>query len=141
MAKHDLSPTIGAAPPPADCPGGTLPSVPPGRLFEDEMRARLLENIERIRQTLQYDDSEPEREPDPFDEVARQVREEINISVRRCLIASRNDMRRALEDMELGCYGRCQECGSEISRRRLEAAPWARFCVPCQDRMEKNEFD
>jgi DnaK suppressor protein len=30
-------------------------------------------------------------------------------------------------------YGVCQECGEEISAKRLAAVPWAKYCVTCQD--------
>jgi DnaK suppressor protein len=30
-------------------------------------------------------------------------------------------------------YGVCQECGEEISGKRLAAVPWAKYCVTCQD--------
>lgn len=30
-------------------------------------------------------------------------------------------------------YGVCAECGEPISAKRLEAVPWAKFCVRCQE--------
>jgi DnaK suppressor protein len=30
-------------------------------------------------------------------------------------------------------YGICQDCGTPISTKRLEAVPWATYCVNCQD--------
>lgn len=30
-------------------------------------------------------------------------------------------------------YGICQECGTLISTKRLEAVPWASYCLRCQD--------
>ncbi|HYM09309.1 MAG TPA: TraR/DksA family transcriptional regulator [Bryobacterales bacterium] len=30
-------------------------------------------------------------------------------------------------------YGICQECGTAISTKRLEAVPWANYCLQCQD--------
>jgi DnaK suppressor protein len=49
----------------------------------------------------------------------------------------------ALQRMEDGDYGVCQECGEEIAPKRLKAIPWAKFCVTCQDlvaaRAEDNE--
>jgi DnaK suppressor protein len=32
-------------------------------------------------------------------------------------------------------YGTCMECEEPISAKRLEAVPWARFCVTCQERI------
>src|SRR5215472_989756 len=39
----------------------------------------------------------------------------------------------ALLRIEQGTYGVCLECEEPISVKRLEAVPWARYCVPCQE--------
>jgi DnaK suppressor protein len=41
----------------------------------------------------------------------------------------------ALHRIELGVYGVCMECEEPISAKRLEAVPWARYCVGCQERI------
>jgi DnaK suppressor protein len=33
-------------------------------------------------------------------------------------------------------YGKCQECGKQISTARLEAVPHARFCIECKEKEE-----
>ena len=38
----------------------------------------------------------------------------------------------ALAKIAAGTYGRCESCGSEIPRARLEALPHARLCVSCK---------
>ncbi|MBW8874555.1 MAG: TraR/DksA family transcriptional regulator [Acidobacteria bacterium] len=43
----------------------------------------------------------------------------------------------ALRRMEEGSYGRCANCGQNIHVLRLEAVPWARFCIDCQELAEK----
>jgi DnaK suppressor protein len=43
----------------------------------------------------------------------------------------------ALRRMEEGSYGRCANCGQNIHILRLEAVPWARFCIDCQELAEK----
>jgi DnaK suppressor protein len=43
----------------------------------------------------------------------------------------------ALRRMEEGTYGKCANCGQMISIQRLEAVPWARFCIDCQELAEK----
>lgn len=42
---------------------------------------------------------------------------------------------RALRRISDGSYGRCDRCGQDIPRERLEALPHARYCVPCQQRV------
>ena len=42
----------------------------------------------------------------------------------------------ALKKIEKGTYGECDRCGREISSGRLNAVPWALYCVDCQDAIE-----
>ena len=37
----------------------------------------------------------------------------------------------AIERIEDGSYGQCQECGRKIPTPRLEAIPYAALCVQC----------
>ena len=39
----------------------------------------------------------------------------------------------ALHRIETGHYGVCMECEEPISPKRLDAVPWARYCVLCQE--------
>lgn len=43
----------------------------------------------------------------------------------------------ALTRIDRGEYGYCQQCGEDISVKRLEVQPWARHCVRCQELEEK----
>jgi DnaK suppressor protein len=43
----------------------------------------------------------------------------------------------ALRRMDEGTYGRCANCGQTIHQPRLDAVPWARFCIDCQEMAEK----
>lgn len=43
----------------------------------------------------------------------------------------------ALKRIQNGKYAKCQQCLKEISAKRLEAAPWARHCVKCQELEEQ----
>jgi DnaK suppressor protein len=42
----------------------------------------------------------------------------------------------ALTRIEDGNYGRCEECGREIAKARLDAIPYAALCVKCASREE-----
>ena len=41
----------------------------------------------------------------------------------------------ALRRIEHDSYGICLECEEPISQKRLDAVPWARYCVACQERI------
>lgn len=41
----------------------------------------------------------------------------------------------SLRRIDEGSYGICMECEEPISTKRLDAVPWARYCVSCQERI------
>jgi DnaK suppressor protein len=43
----------------------------------------------------------------------------------------------ALARMREGSFGECVSCGKEINAKRLEAVPWTRHCIECQEKAEK----
>ena len=43
----------------------------------------------------------------------------------------------ALERMRLGKFGLCEECQSAIPKARLQAVPYARYCVDCARKLEQ----
>jgi DnaK suppressor protein len=47
----------------------------------------------------------------------------------------------ALERIESGEYGICEECGDPIAEARLKAAPWAATCISCQQEIETAEAE
>ena len=42
----------------------------------------------------------------------------------------------ALVRMREGSFGECIACGKEINAKRLEAVPWTRHCIECQEKLE-----
>jgi DnaK suppressor protein len=51
----------------------------------------------------------------------------------------------AIRRIEQGTYGVCHECEEPISPKRLDALPWAKYCVTCQEavaaRTARGEYD
>ena len=45
-------------------------------------------------------------------------------------------VREALDRIDEGSYGVCDACDDPIPARRLEALPYARYCVACQSKAE-----
>jgi DnaK suppressor protein len=41
----------------------------------------------------------------------------------------------ALDRMDHDHYGVCMECEEPISAKRLDAVPWAKYCVTCQEKI------
>jgi DnaK suppressor protein len=74
---------------------------------------------------------------DPADMAANAYTKELLVSM------SANDRQllklidEALFRIEDGDYGKCIHCGQPIQEKRLEAVPWARHCLRCQDLNER----
>jgi DnaK suppressor protein len=43
----------------------------------------------------------------------------------------------ALSRIREGTFGECISCGTEIGAKRLEAVPWTRHCIECQEKLEQ----
>ena len=46
--------------------------------------------------------------------------------------------RAALRRIHEGSFGICQECDQDIHPKRLDAVPWALFCIRCQEAVDGN---
>lgn len=47
----------------------------------------------------------------------------------------------ALHRIDDESYGECLHCTREVQQKRLEAVPWTRHCIECQELMEKGLLD
>ena len=45
----------------------------------------------------------------------------------------------ALRKLDEGGFGECERCGERIAEKRLEALPFARYCIDCQRVVEQEE--
>jgi len=43
----------------------------------------------------------------------------------------------ALARIREGSFGECVSCGKEINAKRLDAVPWTRHCIECQEKAEQ----
>jgi DnaK suppressor protein len=51
------------------------------------------------------------------------------------------DIEDALIKIQKETYGICEECAGEIPFERLEVLPYARYCGPCEMKLEKRRKD
>jgi DnaK suppressor protein len=49
------------------------------------------------------------------------------------------DVVAALRKIDDGSFGNCERCGEAIADKRLEALPFARYCIDCQRLVEQEE--
>ena len=112
----------------------------------DKYRKRLTEHREEI---LDLYESDVRAGQESTDEGTDDIVDRANNSYNRELMFSLSDNERtqllavdaALERIEEGGYGTCAACGRPIGEKRLEAVPWARYCVSCQERAEQGTLE
>ena len=46
----------------------------------------------------------------------------------------------ALARIREGTFGLCASCEQELQQKRLEAVPWTRYCIACQEKQEKGQL-
>jgi DnaK suppressor protein len=74
-----------------------------------------------------------EKSADALDEVQHASERELAIrNLDRDSHLLRN-VRTALQRMDDGSYGTCLHCEEDISPKRLDAVPWAGYCIRCQE--------
>jgi DnaK suppressor protein len=97
------------------------------------------EILRESRQTLLHLQNENENHPDLADRASSETDRAIELRARdrqRKLIAK---IDAALERIEAGTYGFCEETGEPISLKRLEARPIATLSIEAQERHERRE--
>ncbi len=63
--------------------------------------------------------------------------EDIDYSLLQLYVERLRNIEEALRRLEEGTYGYCEECGKPIGLKRLKVLPFTRYCVKCQERLEK----
>ena len=95
--------------------------------------------LRESRETLQHLQNENENHPDLADRASSETDRAIELRARdrqRKLIAK---IDAALERIEDGTYGFCEETGEPFSLKRLEARPIATLSIEAQERHERRE--
>ncbi len=105
-------------------------------------KKRLLDRREQLLDTVSKTEQDG-READ--EEAAQDIADKASNSyTKEFLFKKSNDDRfilhlvqEALERLDNGAYGVCVACGGEMQQKRLDAVPWARHCIDCQQKQEQ----
>jgi len=77
--------------------------------------------------------------PDPTDRASLESDRNFELRIRdreRRLIGK---IREALGRIEAGDFGKCEDCGDQISDARLKARPVTTLCIECKTEQERQE--
>jgi len=73
-------------------------------------------------------------EPRDYGDMSEQSHEEWLFLNRNAANAEQlRQIKEALQRINDGTYGVCADCEKPISPKRLQAVPWAKYCVQCQE--------
>ena len=107
--------------------------------FREKLLAWKEDILKEAKETVAHLQAENENHPDLADRASSETDRAIELRARdrqRKLIAK---IEAALQRLEDGTYGYCEETGEPISLRRLEARPIATLSVEAQERHERRE--
>ena len=87
------------------------------------------------------DDIAIEKTPDAIDEV--QLAGERELAIRNLDRESNllRNVKGALVRIADGSYGVCMHCEEDIKIKRLDAVPWTKYCIKCQEAADRHEFE
>jgi DnaK suppressor protein len=140
-------------------PAKPKPTKPkPGKLRPEKLKPDKLDKktIERFRKILlkerekiigdvkQMDESSKEMGQDGIqdigDEAATIYNKQILLTLNENERMRLRELDEALDRIENGTYGVCEECGEPIGLKRLEVRTVAKYCVPCLTKLEKGKL-
>ena len=107
--------------------------------FKELLNERIDELLNQANETVSGMTSRKENLPDPSDRATLESDRNFTLRIRdreRKLIGK---IKEALERIELGTYGICEDCGEEISTERLKARPVTTLCIDCKKTQETEE--
>jgi DnaK suppressor protein len=107
------------------------------RLIEERKQRRALAERLRGHEADAVDQSERSKLDEHRGELGSEIVDrERDRTALTILEGELEDIDHALRRIEDGSYGTCEECGKAIGDDRLEAKPWARFCIVHQLELE-----
>jgi DnaK suppressor protein len=108
------------------------------RVFRDRLMDRRQSLVGQVQQAELYSrERDSEATQDPADMAANAYTKELLVSMSDNDRQLLNLIDEALERMDDSGYGKCVRCGQPLPEKRLEAVPWARHCVRCQELHER----
>jgi len=109
------------------------------RYFKEILKGKMNHLLGTAEETMSQMSKDGEAFPDPVDRAMSESGRTIELRKRdreRKLIQK---IKKAIQNMEDGTYGICEECGNEISENRLKVRPEATLCIDCKEEQEEIE--
>ena len=121
---------------------GSGPAVRRRKKFRDLLEAKRWEIIKRAEQTLSEDMSLDLNDlPDEMDLASSEYLQSFTFRLRGREKVFLDKIQKAIDRIDDGSFGLCEECGDKITLKRLEARPETTLCIRCKEDQERVEKD
>jgi DnaK suppressor protein len=101
----------------------------------EDRRREIHEKLRSLRESIPADTAEVR---DAEEQSVDDFVQEVDLALMQMKSETLKKIEQALERLEEGTYGRCQECNAELSPARLRALPFAALCRNCQEEAESD---
>jgi len=98
-------------------------------------REELMKTIARTQEEGRAADEDPT--VDLADKAANSYTKEFLFGMTNTDRTILNMIDEALRRIQSNTYGTCAACEEELQQKRLEAVPWAKNCINCQEKVEQ----
>jgi DnaK suppressor protein len=107
--------------------------------FKKLLTERLNELLAEANKTVTGMTDQGQNFPDPTDRATLESDRNFTLRIRdrerRLIVKIKN----ALDRLENGTFGICEDCGEDISDKRLKARPVTTLCIDCKKKQENQE--
>jgi DnaK suppressor protein len=110
--------------------------------FKSLLTEKRDEIVKKAKMTLEQDMTlDTDDLPDEMDLASSEYLQSFTFRLRGREKVFLEKIQKALLKIEDGSFGTCEECGEEISLKRLEARPETNLCIRCKEDQERREKD
>jgi DnaK suppressor protein len=110
--------------------------------FKELLESKRLDILRRAQQTLDEDMTlDADDLPDEMDLASSEYLQSFTFRLRGREKVFLEKIQKAIDRLEDGTFGVCEECGEKISVKRLEARPETTLCIRCKEDQERVEKD
>ncbi|MCC6667124.1 MAG: TraR/DksA C4-type zinc finger protein [Polyangiaceae bacterium] len=110
--------------------------------FKELLDEKRMEIIRKAQQTLDEEMTLDANDlPDEMDLASSEYLQSFTFRLRGREKVFLDKIQKALEKLEAGTFGVCDDCGERISAKRLEARPETTLCIRCKEDQERVEKD
>lgn len=107
--------------------------------FKEQLEAMKAGINTDVEQTLNEMTSHTGNIPDPNDRATMESDRSFELRIRGRERKLMDKVEEALARIDDGTFGVCAGCGEEITVKRLQARPVAKYCIDCKTRQEQRE--